>query len=158
MVGFPSLGLDSCARRPIKNSTPPERSIDELDRMARDWQGWHPSAKLLVKSAVYNCMGLIFGSRRVQIDIDELPQILSEDVWRPIGEAELQVGDLVMYVREGKARHVAFYIRTDLVGSTIQRFVWSKCGEFGEYLHLITDVPKQYGQPDHFFRLERPCR
>lgn len=156
MVGFPSLGLDSCARKPIRNCTPPERSIAELDDMERRWKAWHPNATLLVKSALYNCMGLVFGSRRVQIDTDELPQVLSDDRWIPVSESDLQVGDLVVYFREGTARHVAFFVRTDHVGSTAARFVWSKCGEFGEYVHLITDVPEAYGREMRFFRLKRP--
>jgi hypothetical protein len=101
-------------------------------------------------------MGLVFGSRRVQIDTDELPQVLSEDQWSPVREPELQVGDLVVYFRENIARHVALYIRTDVLGSTVNHFVWSKCGEFGEYVHLISDVPESYGREMKFFRLKRP--
>ncbi len=43
------------------------------------WRKRLPDAELRSMTAVYNCMGMVFGCRRTSIDPEHLPTILRED-------------------------------------------------------------------------------
>ena len=58
----------------------------------------HPKATARSLRSLYNCMGMVFASRRTWIDPEHLEMILEDDEYqRIVSEAELQVGDLVIY-------------------------------------------------------------
>ena len=111
----------------------------------------HPNARLVCRSALYNCGGLVFGSRRVWIEPDEFRRILSDDGYSPVTGPPLP-GDVVLYGESLKrVDHVGFVHDIDLADlpQRPEPVVWvrSKWGPWGEYVHEISDVPLQFGQP-----------
>ena len=100
-------------------------------------------------TSVYNCMGLVFSSRRTSIEIVHLPWILKEDEYRQLGSRdELRVGDVVVYGTSSALTHVGLVSELPLILATNKReiVVLSKWGRDGEYLHDIDYVPEIYGK------------
>lgn len=99
----------------------------------------------------YNCVGMIFASRRAFIEIDYIYDILEHDGYRGIGRNAVTAGDVVVYKDSGQPTHVALVIETVLVGSSVSIKVLSKWGKDGELEHLVENVPPQLGRPLEFF-------
>jgi hypothetical protein len=117
------------------------------------WRTLKPRAQLRSWSELYNCMGLVFGSRRTHIDIVSLRFILKEDGYRRLsGPDEANLGDVVVYA-DSVPRHVGIVARIDvnLARGLRELFVISKWGEDGEYLHEVKDVPELYGSPIEYW-------
>lgn len=100
----------------------------------------------------YNCHGLVFASRRTQVDNPELPvdilDLLARDEYRITDDP--QPGDLVIYrseVRGSEVDHSGIVLRIEM-GAV---FVLSKWGELEEYEHLLTACP--YRGPIEFWTL-----
>lgn len=108
-----------------------------------------PLDKCYVRSIspfMYNCVGLIFASRRAWIEIDELKQILSEDNYRQITFEEICCGDIVIYSKNKRRIHVGLVTSVQRIGSRIGPVkVLSKWGRSAEVEHDIGVVPKDYG-------------
>jgi hypothetical protein len=95
----------------------------------------------------YNCHGLVFASRRTNIDHPALQysvnidDILRRDRYSRVNPP-LQLGDIVAYRRpKGEIEHTGFLSRIERVGQTDVVFVWSKWGSLDECEHLETDYP-----------------
>ena len=152
------LRLETRAQRQIPNLF---RRHDEPDwKLAMAEQHCkanHPEARLVCSSALYNCGGLVFGSRRVWIPPDEFLQILQEDGYRAIPPTPLETGDVVVYgTPPDSVAHVGMVHRTQLASlpTRPEPEVWvlSKWGEGGEYVHKIDDVPSLLGEPIQYWR------
>jgi len=119
------------------------------------FQQTNPDAKLMSDSALYNCMGFAFASRRTIIDIDLLDDVLRADGYvRISNQDELGEGDLVVYTLNNRAVHVGI-ITTKIKGYQIsveKIIVLSKWGQLGEYVHELNDVPELYGRAMSFWR------
>ena len=95
-------------------------------------------------SGVYNCVGMVFATRRVHIDDQQVRMILEEDGYREIEEAEAKGDDIVVYTLSSEVIHVGRIFGNappDEYGE-IERIVLSKWGEDGEYFHKIKDLPE----------------
>lgn len=102
-------------------------------------------------SGRYNCFGLVFGNRRVNInntvpvDIDEL---LRHDQCQQVRVP--QIGDLVVYRSRSEIGHVGYVSRLERLtsgGVTLPQpivFVWSMWGSFGEFEHHERVLPPPY--------------
>lgn len=100
----------------------------------------------------YNCHGLVFASRRTQVDNPELPvdilDLLERDQYRRTDDP--QPGDLVIYRSEAGGQevdHSGIVLRIEL--DTV--FVLSKWGELEEYEHHLRACP--YRGPVEFWTL-----
>jgi hypothetical protein len=116
---------------------------------------WHPNAKIRsLSSYPYNCVGLVFASRRAVISIEQIYDILREDGFHAIPANELMVGDLVLYKYQHEPAHVALvsYISTAPRSIT----VLSRWGLDGEFLHFMEDVPAIYGTASEFYSERKP--
>jgi hypothetical protein len=149
-----AIALDTCSKKHIRNERPKElpptmmRAALDIDREI------NPNACLRSASSTYNCMGMVFASRRTCIDITELEFILKEDNYRKLaGVQEAEVGDVVVYCKNGIPEHVGIISSLDINVANASREVkvLSKWGHHGEYIHLIQDVPSQYGSPTMFW-------
>lgn len=147
-----ALALETRQRRTVPNEfrmreAPPEK-LAAGDRFCQEA---HPHARLVCSSALYNCGGLVFGSRRVWIEPDQFRRILTDDGYRPVTDSP-RPGDLVLYGKslEG-VDHIGVVHHTCLANlpERPEPEVWvrSKWGDCGEYVHEIRDVPVQCGQP-----------
>lgn len=95
-------------------------------------------------SNIYNCMGMVFASRRTWIHTDQLEMILKEDEYRLLNDlAELERGDIAVYRDfEGKVSHVGIVAEAGLYLNSGQRqvVVLSQWGQAGEFFHSAEDV------------------
>lgn len=148
------LDLVTKARWPIPNSQPKPLPPFKIDAAVKALCQAHPDAVLRSKSSEYNCVGLVFASRRTVVGIEHLERILKDDGYRRISEERLFRGDLVVYRdARGAPQHVGIVAaRTANVAK--QRFdveVLSQWGLLGEYFHRIDDVPPIHGTPQDFW-------
>ena len=104
-----------------------------------------PEAILRSLDSTYNCVGLIFASRRTNVETDELSWIMSDDGYKEVSEDQVVVGDLVVYRHDkGKpANHVGIIVEIMPKIATAQRKyrILSQWGSNGEYLHEAAEVP-----------------
>ena len=115
----------------------------------------HASARMRSLSSVYNCMGMVFATRRTCIEPDYLEMILQDDGYRSVSdESELWPGDIVIYRdQEGEVAHIGIVIRVtaDLRNATWEVFAISQWGADGEYLHRVDDVNPRLGSPVEYW-------
>ena len=113
------------------------------------------SARVRSLSSTYNCMGMVFASRRTWIEPEHVAMILQDDGYRPVSdEDELYPGDVVIYRdNRGEVSHVGIVtdIRINLIQASREITVLSQWGESGEYLHLVDDVHPGLGQPSEYW-------
>ena len=115
----------------------------------------HPDASARSLSSVYNCMGMVFASRRTWIDPDHLQMILQDDEYQRVSsKSELQPGDLVVY-RDDKdlVSHVGIVaqVKTNIKEAAWEVYVLSQWGGDGEYFHLDKDVHPWLGEPSEYW-------
>lgn len=99
-------------------------------------------------------MGLLFGSRRTSIDIDQWDIIRTDDEYRRLAENEApQFGDVVVYRKGAAVTHVAVIARVEpgLSGGSPRIIVVSQWGFDGEYLHPQDVVPPLYGAVSEYW-------
>ena len=148
------LPLATREGRQIPNDRRPQVR-PEIMRAARDIVvGSHPTVRARSLSAVYDCMGMVFGSRRVWIDTDELELILDGDDYRRLSDGgEVTEGDVVVYRDEDVVTHVGIVARTrqNLAQAVTEITVLSQWGRHGEYFHGIDDVDSRLGTPAEFW-------
>lgn len=140
----------------IRNERRREMAPNMLKEGADLWRRERPNARLRSASAVYNCMGMVFASRRTWIDPAELDLILKEDEYRPVTElAQVEIGDIVVYRDRSDHRvtHVGIIVhaKRDVEKGAYEITVISKWGKYGEYIHLMEDVPFILGEPAEYW-------
>lgn len=154
------LPLATRRGRAIANEMRMEHSPDRLRAAVELWARERPNARLRSATAVYNCMGLAFASRRTWIDTDQLPPILQDDGYRRLaGPEEVEVGDTVVYSNGGSVTHVGVVIDISYgLNMTRNITVISQWGADGEYIHAVDHVPNVYGQHKEYWtdRRQKP--
>ena len=136
------------------NHIPNEIQSEQLPEVIKDrikkHSSAHSSAKLRSASSTYNCMGMIFASRRSWIETDHLNLIFTDDDYTKLSSfIYAELGDIVVYYNDENAVHVAIIIEITLDASIGQRNfrVLSQWGLACEWLHDIDDVPQELGIP-----------
>lgn len=103
-------------------------------------------------STLYNCVGLIFCSRRGHVDIRHIDAILRQDGYNEISLDECVAGDLVLYTFEGAPSHIASVSCVHMFRNDVTRLsVLSKWGKAGEVEHDHDQVPAHCGVPTTYF-------
>ncbi len=106
-------------------------------------------------SYLYNCVGMIFASRRAWIEINEIYHIFREDGFCKISFDKLSVGDIVVYTSDMAPAHVGLVTtvrRTDgNYGKISSVEVLSKWGRDAEILHPMHSVPSTLGTASEFW-------
>lgn len=111
-----------------------------------------PVARLRSLTATYNCVGMVFASRRTWVEPEEIRKILADDGYRQIADTSACVGDVVLYTDDqGNLVHVGLVASVDIVGSVRTINVMSKWGRDGEYIHPVQAVPHLCGRPSEFW-------
>lgn len=115
----------------------------------------HPDARARSMSSLYNCMGMVFASRRTCIEPEHLLMILNDDEYRRVdNKGDLQRGDIVVYRDDdGEVSHVGIVadVTTDPARATWDVLVLSQWGRHGEYFHLDEDVHTKLGKPTEYW-------
>jgi hypothetical protein len=149
-----SVRLSTARGRHIKNIRRPPLSPAIMKEAMRMHTGSHPSIKLRSLSSEYNCMGLVFASRRAEVDVDELQIILEDDGYVQVTEGNAARGDIVVYRGgDNSPLHVGVvYDHTpDVETAKWKTFVLSQWGRDGEYFHVANDVSPLMGKPSDFW-------
>ncbi|MEP6635735.1 MAG: hypothetical protein ABJB97_03350 [Acidobacteriota bacterium] len=113
----------------------------------------HPDIKLVSASAIYNCYGMVFASRRCAIlGEEDVDMILHDDGYHllPWDPTAWELGDVMLYRNsEGALRHAGVIIEKtpDLQASRYHIAVLSTWGNTGEYIHAMGDVSPLLGEP-----------
>lgn len=115
----------------------------------------HSSVVMRSLSSVYNCMGMVFASRRTWIDPEHLGMILKDDKYRRLtNDTEIEQGDVVVYRDDNETvSHVGIVVKvtTRLNEASIEVSVLSQWGADGEYFHLADDVNPALGSPAEYW-------
>jgi hypothetical protein len=119
------------------------------------WKRNFPNAALRSFSHRYNCVGMVFASRRACIESTDLEKVLEGDGYSQLQNVAAVVqGDLVVYKDYmGSYSHVAVVLgryRVDS-GNELGIEALSKWGQEGEYIHKAEDVPFHCGKPAEFW-------
>src|ERR1700690_211292 len=135
-----SIELSTKQRTWIYNVRRPERSPLSMQEAEKFAHKNCPNIKTRSLSSTYNCVGMIFASRRTAIDPDQLPKIFNDDEYvRVLNRSELMVGDLVAYKKSPIAKdvdHIGLIIKIDFQISPpdVKILVLSQWGFDGEYI------------------------
>ncbi len=99
----------------------------------------------------YNCVGLIFASRRYWIEIDYIYELFEADGYTNIQRNDVIEGDVVLYLNDNEPVHVALIIEVEMVGQERSIKVISKWGKDAEFIHFAENVPDNLGRPVQFY-------
>jgi hypothetical protein len=158
-----SLPLATRKNKFIHNEQRLERAPSSLKAAATVHLSTFPQAKLRSATAVYNCMGLVFASRRTWIDTDYLNDILIDDGYIKIaGPEEAKCGDIVIYRMNENSHitHVAIIvdIKPEVKTASWKITVLSQWGADGEYIHFLEEVPTILGEPVEYWTDRRTIK
>lgn len=145
----PEIALSTLKRRAIANGQrrewPPFRLLAGAEMLKRDF----PAATLRSLTAVYNCWGLAFASRRTWVDLDQVRTILDDDGYAKVDkERDVRPGDVAVYLRpDDEYEHVAIvlHVEPDVERASFRFLVISKWGVNGEYIHDLRHIPMTGG-------------
>lgn len=151
-----SLSLVTRIGNRIRNIKRSEASPDRMRAAVEVALSACPEAKLRSATQVYNCMGLVFASRRTWIDMDEIATILNDDGYAPLeGLRQAKVGDVVVYgdPSKGETSHVGIIVlkEANVSSGSWNVEVMSQWGADGEYIHPLDHVPPLLGIPIQFW-------
>jgi hypothetical protein len=141
-----SIQLATRKGQRIPNERAPERLREaylEADRIHR-----HSFSRIKLNSlgGAYNCVGLVFASRRTWIEPMYVSMILKDDGYFKITEAESRMGDVIIYKDKddlGEVVHVGLIHSWENWGTTnVQLWILSQWGQDNEYVHLVSDLPE----------------
>ena len=151
----PELSLATRKGTQIPNEQRNQRSPASMQAAIGIMQSGRPSVQPRSSSSVYNCMGMVFASRRTCIDPQQLHMILVDDEYEPVpDQKDLQRGDIVVYRGpKGTVCHVGIVVevKPDLRKGSWEVTVLSQWGADGEYFHLINEVHPSLGEPTEFW-------
>ena len=107
-------------------------------------------------TGVYNCMGMVFASRRTCVEPEYLQMILEDDEYHRLSSPDQAVpGDVVVYrddqrtvVHVGLVAQVIPNLRRE---GTSEIVVLSQWGADGEYVHRVDDVHPSLGAPAEYW-------
>ncbi len=98
----------------------------------------HLSLEIRSLRSEYNCVGLVFGSRRSRIDISHVMRIFEEDGYQQIPFDGAERGDVVLYEDAKEPAHVGLLWNRHPVSN--EWHVLSAWGADGEYFHHLRDL------------------
>jgi len=144
-----SIGLATRKGNYIENARKEERAPDAMRSAYEMFKKQHSSIEARSLSASYNCMGMVFASRRTNIDVERaIKLILKDDEYVQVVEIKnVQKGDIVVYYKDERPTHVGVVVNIEkIVGNASWDItILSQWGNDGEYFHNVSDVPVLYG-------------
>ena len=142
-----SIALDTRKHWPIPNEQIQEIARPALEESKRLISNTNPSYQLRSLTSTYNCMGLVFASRRTWIEPDHFWKVADDDGYKRVESmADVRPGDIAVYMfNSGKdVAHVGIIIESqiDLKQNRFKFVVLSQFGKSGEYIHYYDDLPQ----------------
>lgn len=142
-----ALALETKRRNHIPNEMAPKRSPSAMFAAMRYVSGQTPGVVCRSLDSVYNCMGMVFGSRRTAIDLPHFGMITADDGLKLVTtQADVRVGDVAAYrnPKTDAVVHVGTVITHEVLGGSGEYItkVLSQFGRDGEYVHSANILPK----------------
>lgn len=147
-----SIRIETSRRRGIDNHQDAEILEGQM-MWFKTLPKMHPNAIPRTKpSALFNCHGLTFASRRSKIlDWRNIQRIIEDDCWKEVTLNDVLPGDIVVYFDdEGDANHSGVVVQYSK--DIFTPLIVSKWGYGPEFVHKLSDVPKMYGPITKFYR------
>jgi hypothetical protein len=154
------LALQTRAAWDIPNEVPDDTS-HSMSRIhaeaAHELFAKRPTLRLRSLLGPYNCVGLVFGSRRTAMEPEHIRRILRDDGYRKIERAEAHLGDLVVYHTGDRSAptHIGVVFAKPVAETDPSLTILSKWGHDPEYLHDLRDVPELFGHVHEFYTERR---
>lgn len=153
LIGSPfgprSLALESCRAGKIENERLYEISAFEANLIREFDKDYGATVERRSNpTPIYNCHGLTFGSRRTGIfESKTISQILSEDGYVQVPQAEVMEGDIIIYFDQesGDFEHSGIVVLRPKVENLHVPLVCSKWGKYAEVIHLGNNCPYNFG-------------
>lgn len=93
-------------------------------------------------TSIYNCHGMVFGSRRTQIDEStSVRKILEDDGYKKVSPENVMAGDVIIYIVNGDIEHSGIVVHPPIPENFNQAIIISKWGPFTEVLHPVHQSP-----------------
>ena len=142
--------LGTRSSRHIPNQKRPEWHPDDLREALQMCLRDFPMIEARSVTAIYNCVGMVFATRRTWVEPNLVPTLLSDDGYRPLNRLEDgQVGDVAIYrTADNDIEHIGLIAerREDLEAATVSHRIMSKWGPWAEFLHEPDHVYSSYGE------------
>ena len=155
-------GCVLCAKSgwPIPRENPEEYT--NVDAATLSFKNAHLTERFVTRLGVqirsqasvdYNCVGMVFASRRFWIEDEHIKTILDEDSYRRIAREQVVLGDVAIYAFRGERVHVGVVVEIlQELGRRTSRFkVMSKWGLLPEFIHFEGAVPEQFEKVSEFY-------
>lgn len=137
--------------KPIPCEIVPSDSLDLMRIHGQELMNWRRGLTLRsISNYPYNCVGMIFASRRAWVEIDHIYDLLTGDGYRQIPVNDVMIGDVVVYKNQGFASHVALIVDIDRSMANSIRVI-SKWGKNPEFIHFQENVPDLLGKPAEYW-------
>lgn len=141
------IGLETKLMRKIPNEQFPKRPKLAMEIAEKLILSKNPNYKTRRLNGTYNCIGLIFSSRRTGIDPMYFDIIASDDGYRMVSNiSDVLPGDIAVYslIKTGKVEHIGLIVSKAINLNTghTNITVLSQIGRDGEYFHDHDDYPK----------------
>lgn len=157
-----AIALETRRKNRIPNCRRPERDPESLRAGVQAALNAFPGIKPVSATAVYNCVGLVFGARRTWIDTSEVSAILQDDGFRLVSrKMDWKPGDVVVYkADDGEILHVGVIHTVDpKIGvGDFDVTVISAWGITGEFAHGIEQVHTLLGRPTEVWSQHKSWR
>lgn len=157
------IQLSTRRGRPILNEIElrGDYTIDKIrhDQTVNSFSSVHQ--KLIIPLSIgdmsYNCVGLIFASRRVFVHTNQITNILQDDGYKEVKDDRVRVGDIAIWRNEPLAEpeHVGIVVHVEEQNSIPLPYILSKWGSQGEFLHPPQLVPSCCGTFVEYWRVDR---
>lgn len=153
--GIIDLPLSTKRGRHIPNEQKAPEHPVRMAEAERIWTSRYQSLKTRSLESSYNCVGMVFASRRTWVEPEHVGTILQQDGYRQFNNpAELMAGDVVIYRDgDGEVTHVGLVacVRPNVEQASWEITVLSQWGRDGEYFHRIDDVSPLLGVPCEYW-------
>lgn len=139
--------------------------LEEIPNLIKKFPGVTVRTK---PNPIYNCHGFTFASRRTWVFDTNYSEILQDDGYAEIPLNEVLPGDIVLYFdTSGSLSHSGMVIEVPSERPSAPRIVStsehlsvprivSKWGKFGEVIHYVHVVPKEYFVASYrYYRITR---
>ena len=151
------LALETAAQNRIPNAQSTEIAPNELNTFPDLERKYGDD--ILRRSgptAVYNCHGLAFASRRTRIyDPSAVLQILHDDRYQGIAPQDVLPGDLIIYYdNSGDLEHSGIVVTPPSHSPLKVPKVYSKWGSYAEVIHFANRCPYDYSNV-RYWRIQR---
>lgn len=136
------IALQTVQKWDIPNTRKLPKSPMQMKSAYQIHKGKYLSLEVRSLRSEYNCVGLVFGSRRAAIDIEHVMRIFEHDGYKRVEAASGDRGDIVLYEDDAGPAHVGILWNRHPVSNAW--IVLSQWGSDGEYFHQLHDIREDW--------------